>query len=355
MGSRFNYETNKPAVVVTTFVLLVSVVLSVSARLGTKYGSFRKLTHDDLAIIASLLFAILQDVCIALAVDSGYGDHQTDVSDGDLDQIMKKLFAASFFYILSLLLSKLSLVLFVQSVTPSIRDKWIARAVKAILLAWATVVIFGTAFQCSVPHTWDIWNGQCFNLFAWRYFVAASNIATDLLIIAQILVLIINIQTSISRRLTFFGIFAPRIFVVIAAMVELILLRQSTYTNDQTYRMYDLTIISVVIQCVSIVTASWPQLMPFLSWMQSNGLRLNNAQEKSSWSYNMTVQSQIQTISQDRKSKSRRAFASTVRRDQILVTQEWDVQSQSSAARIIREEEDELSHGSMQGSSDRSS
>jgi hypothetical protein len=89
MGSRFNYETNKPAVVVTTFVLLVSVVLSVSARLGTKYGLSRKLTHDDLAIIASLLFAILQDVCIALAVDSGYGDHQTDVSDGDLDQIMK--------------------------------------------------------------------------------------------------------------------------------------------------------------------------------------------------------------------------------------------------------------------------
>jgi hypothetical protein len=135
-------------------------------------------------------------------------------------------------------------------------------------------------------------------------------------------------------------------------MVELILLRQSTYTNDQTYRMYDLTIISVVIQCVSIVTASWPQLMPFLSWMQSNGLRLNNAQEKSSWSYNMTVQSQIQTISQDRKSKIRRAFAPTVRRDQLLVMQEWDVQSQSSAARIIREEDDELSHGAMQGSSD---
>lgn len=149
--------------------------------------------------------------------------------------------------------------------------------------------------------------------------------------------------------------------VVIAAMVELILLRQSTYTHDQTYRMYDLTIISVVIQCVSIVTASWPQLMPFLSWMQSNGLRLNNAQDKSSWSYNVTVQSQIQTSSQDRrgksksKSRSRAAFAPTVRRDQILVTQEWDVQSQSSAARIIREDEDELSHGAMQGSSDRSS
>ncbi|KUL84394.1 hypothetical protein ZTR_08829 [Talaromyces verruculosus] len=257
---------------------------------------------------------------------------------------------------MSLLLSKLSLVLFVQSVTPSIRDKWIARAVKAILLAWATVGIFGTAFQCSVPHTWDIWNGRCFNLLAWRYFVAASNIATDILIIAQIMLLIINIQTSISRRLTFFGIFAPRVFVVIAAMVELILLQQSTYTNDQTYRMYDLTIISVVIQCVSIVTASWPQLMPFLSWMHSNGLRLNNAQDKSSWSYNVTVQSQIQTSSQDRRGKSRsRAFAPMVRGDQILVTQEWDVQSQSSAARIIREEEDELSHGAMQGSSDRSS
>lgn len=143
--------------------------------------------------------------------------------------------------------------------------------------------------------------------------------------------------------------------VVITALVELILMRQSTYTNDQTYRMYDLTIISVVIQCVSIVTASWPQLMLFLSWMQSNGLRLNNVQDESSWSYYMTVQSQIQTSSQDRKSRSPRALAPTVRRDQILVTQEWDGQSQLSVARIIREEKDELSHGTMQGSSDRSS
>lgn len=89
MGSRFNYETNKPAVAVTTFVLLVSVILSVSARLGTKYGLFRKLTHDDLAIVASLLFAISQDIAIALAVDYGYGDHMTDVSNNNLDQIMK--------------------------------------------------------------------------------------------------------------------------------------------------------------------------------------------------------------------------------------------------------------------------
>lgn len=139
--------------------------------------------------------------------------------------------------------------------------------------------------------------------------------------------------------------------VVITAMIELILLRQSSYTDDQTYRMFDLTIISVTIQCVSIVTASWPQLMPFLSWMQSNGLRLNNAQDGSSWSYNVTVQSQIQASSQDRRGKNHRAFAPMVNRDQILVTQEWDVQSQSSAARMIREEEDGLSHVAMPGSS----
>ncbi|EEA21241.1 conserved hypothetical protein [Talaromyces marneffei ATCC 18224] len=294
MGSRFNYKTNKPAVAVTTFVLLVSVILSVSARLVTKYGLFRKLAHDDLAIIASLLFAILQDIGIALAVDSGYGDHQTDVSDGH---------------------------------SPGLGN-------------------------CGhLRHCIPMLRAAHMRYLEWP----ASNIATDLLIIAQIMVLIINIQTSISRRMMFFGIFAPRIFVVITALVELILMRQSTYTNDQTYRMYDLTIISVVIQCVSIVTASWPQLMLFLSWMQSNGLRLNNVQDESSWSYYMTVQSQIQTSSQDRKSRSPRALAPTVRRDQILVTQEWDGQSQLSVARIIREEKDELSHGTMQGSSDRSS
>lgn len=55
MGTRFKTESKDPAVNVTTWVLLVVVILSVSARLGTKFNLFHKLTIDDLLIVASLV------------------------------------------------------------------------------------------------------------------------------------------------------------------------------------------------------------------------------------------------------------------------------------------------------------
>ena len=55
MGTRFKTESKDPAVNVTTWVLLVVVILSVSARLGTKFNLFRKLTVDDLLMVGSLV------------------------------------------------------------------------------------------------------------------------------------------------------------------------------------------------------------------------------------------------------------------------------------------------------------
>lgn len=126
---------------------------------------------------------------------------------------------------------------------------------------------------------------------------------------------------------------------MVAIIAELALLKQSMHTNDPTYNMCVITILEVVIQCLSIVTACWGQLVPFLSWMRSNGLKLSLVNEPTSWTYKMSTQSQIVSKSRDRKSKfeSCDAFPLQMRRDQILVTQDWDVQSQSSVAHIIGE------------------
>jgi hypothetical protein len=63
---------------------------------------------------------------------------------------------------------------FIRSLTPSAKDKWLARGAEAIVYTWAVVAIFGTAFECSVPRTWDLWNGQCFNLVGGVYFVPVT-------------------------------------------------------------------------------------------------------------------------------------------------------------------------------------
>ncbi|KAJ5814482.1 hypothetical protein N7474_006259 [Penicillium riverlandense] len=366
MGSRFKGDTKDPAVNVTTWFLLVTIVFSVSARLGTKFRLFKKLTLDDLLIIASLVFGIGQSIVISLAVGSGYGKHYKEVSSAEVDQVMKNLFAGSLLYILSLMFSKLSLAVFIRSLTPSSKDKWLARAVEGIIYAWAVVAIFGTAFQCSVPRTWDFWDGQCFNVsmlmrlngnlqLAWRYFIAISNIVTDLLIFAQAMILIASIQTTLERRLIFVGIFLPRLCVVVATVVQFAFIKKGTETTDPTYTMCDITIFEVIIQCLSIVTACWGQLKPFLSWMRSNGLKLDGVEDPTSWNYKTSTRSQTRSKSRDRKSgfESHEIFPLPMRRDQILITQDWEVDSQSSRAHIIVESETSPWTGNRQQSPDR--
>jgi hypothetical protein len=89
MGTRFKGDTKDPAVNVTTWVLLVTIIFSVSARLVTKIRLFKRLTTDDLLIIASLVLGIGQSIVVSLAVGSGYGKHFKDVSSADMEQVMK--------------------------------------------------------------------------------------------------------------------------------------------------------------------------------------------------------------------------------------------------------------------------
>lgn len=89
MGTRFKSDTKDPAVNVTTWVLLVTIVFSVLARLVTKIRIFKRLTTDDLLIIASLILGIGQSIVVSLAVGSGYGKHSKDVSSAEMEQVMK--------------------------------------------------------------------------------------------------------------------------------------------------------------------------------------------------------------------------------------------------------------------------
>ena len=124
-----------------------------------------------------------------MAVGSGYGDHFKTISSSNFEQSLKVshlsipawlyvvyalswrncdstkwLYAAALLYYPSLCFSKLALAEFIRSLTPSTRDQLFARIMECLMGVWALVAMFGTAFECRTPRTWNVWNGQCIDL-----------------------------------------------------------------------------------------------------------------------------------------------------------------------------------------------
>ncbi|KAL4938963.1 hypothetical protein BDV06DRAFT_214690 [Aspergillus oleicola] len=285
MGRFANIDTRDPAVNVTTWFLIVVAALSVLIRLGTKCWVFRKLTSDDFLIIAALALCIAQSATISTAVAHGYGDHFTTVSSADFVQVMKCQYAASILYVASLCLSKLSLSTFIRNLTPVHRDHYLAAVLQAVIAILGVTGVIGTAFQCRLPRPWDYWRQECFNLCAWAYFLSAANIATDVAIIVQALLLIFGIQATWKKKLVFASVFLSRVFIIIPLIAEMILSHNAQNhpdSSDPTYASCDAQIASQIVQSMSILTACWGQVKPFLNQLKSNGLRIRGVEYQAS-------------------------------------------------------------------------
>ncbi|CAG7931922.1 unnamed protein product [Penicillium olsonii] len=327
MGTRFTGDSKDPEVNVTAWCLLVVVVLAVFARLGTKYHIFKRWTSDDFLVIVSSV------VTLSLAVAAGYGTHKKDVSDANFDQVMKNLWTASLLYIASLCFSKLSLVIFTLRLSPAAKDHRLGKIVAGLVVTWAIVAILGTAFECEVPRSWDFWNGKCINMEAWHYFVCLSNMATEALILTQAFLLIKGIHASFKKRLVFASIFLPRILVIGVIIAQLPLIRPATTSTDPSYDICDISVIEELVQCLSIVTACWGQLKPFLTWLKLEGrLRVNTGTGDT---YNLDSKSQFR--SRERKANADYGLPSRSEPLVVSVTRDWEVDSQSSQTHIIRE------------------
>lgn len=82
-------DTWTPAVNILTWFMLVTAILSVLTRLGTKYWIFRKLTVDDFLSIGAIVACIAQSIAVSIATAAGLGRHLDTLSDSRKTSLMK--------------------------------------------------------------------------------------------------------------------------------------------------------------------------------------------------------------------------------------------------------------------------
>lgn len=75
----------------------------------------------------------------------------------------KAQYAAFLLYIISVCLAKMSVVAMIWYITPNQRDRRILWGTGGIIIAWAFIAFWVSAFECHSPHVWNLYNGRCIN------------------------------------------------------------------------------------------------------------------------------------------------------------------------------------------------
>ncbi|CAI7569436.1 unnamed protein product [Penicillium glandicola] len=336
-------NTWTPAVNVLTWFMLVTAILSVLTRLGTKYFIFRKWTLDDGLAATSTMLCIGQSIAVSLATANGLGQHREMLSDLKIESMMKAEYAATILFIASICFSKLSLLVFIRNLTPASLDRRFALVLGILIGLWAITSIFTAAFQCHLPQTWNYLHGTCFDRAAWWNYLGVTNILSEAGIMGQALLVIVRIQTDLSRKASLSSVFLIRVILIIAIICQLLYARQTLSSADSTYDTWVVAVSTQVAQTLSIVTACSPQFKPFLDNLQSSGMGIGMTSSNNYGSKHRTYG--VSTFKASRRNQDTRSETHELvpmphegtNQTIITSTREDDTESQSSQTNIIME------------------
>ncbi|KAJ6134019.1 hypothetical protein N7523_000341 [Penicillium sp. IBT 18751x] len=332
-----------PAINVLTFFMLVTSILSVFTRLGTKYFMVRKWGLDDFMSIGAMFACVGQSIAVSIATKSGLGQHLLSLSDGQRVSMMKAQYAANILFIASMACSKLALIMFIRSLTPATLDRRFALGLGVFVLLWTIAGVFTAAFQCSVPDTWDYLHGKCFHLVAWWNYLGITNILSEVGIVAQALLVILRIQADFHKKAVLASVFLLRIIVVVAIICQLAYAHENEHTIDPSWDTWTVAISTQMAQSLSIVTACSPQFKPFLDSLRSSGMSLGDSSyESKQRTYGATSYYKSSRAGRAGDTRSDTHELVSIHGDgnnHTTVTSmvDCDSESQSSQAQIIRE------------------
>jgi hypothetical protein len=184
---------------VLAFITLVIRLVSRRPELTGPFG------WDDAIITLAYILAVPVVVFAHIGCPKGLGKDIWMVPFPEIPNILRLFYLCQGFYVSSVNLVKIALLLFLLRVFP---NYWFRR------LCWlmvGIVALFGTAFtmfsifQCSpINHVWNQWDGihegKCINIYVGSYVNAAINMTLDIVILLMPMPMLIKMNATYSRR-----------------------------------------------------------------------------------------------------------------------------------------------------------
>ncbi|KAI0506379.1 hypothetical protein F5B22DRAFT_451557 [Xylaria bambusicola] len=258
------------------FIFVVSV-LTVAARLGTKYALTRRLGWDDYIMLTAQVAYLAQCISISIGVADDLGVPAREISDAAIDTFLKAEYASIVFYIISLALIKCSISAFIRQLSRSTTHRNLDWALQGTIGLWVLTSVLVSLFQCALPTPWDYFHGVgCVDRRAWWTYVAILNILTDIFTVALYAFIIGRLQIPRSKKIIVLSIFFVRLLVVGISAAQLAVFLELFSYSDPTGSLWIPIILNQTTLVISTITACAPYLRPFMESLESNVNRVES-------------------------------------------------------------------------------
>ncbi|KAI3333138.1 hypothetical protein F4824DRAFT_473346 [Ustulina deusta] len=223
---------------------------------------------DDLAILIAWACSLALDILIALQTRYGLGKHVADIPpDTDFTTSNILFYAHQPIYYISVLVTKVSIILFYFQLLPQQSYRTFLRVMMAIAILTGLTSTIAGIFQCNpIARAWnaDI-HGTCFNQPALFFANGGLNIAQDLILYILPTRILWSMNLPLKQRIALIGVFVVGGLTIIAGIIRIPSLKEAVVSPDPTWDHVGSSIWSSIECNVGIVCACLVHLKPLIA------------------------------------------------------------------------------------------
>ncbi|OCK74153.1 hypothetical protein K432DRAFT_410102 [Lepidopterella palustris CBS 459.81] len=269
----------------TTWFLMVTMILATSTRIIVRYTTQHVPGFDDILVLVATAFGIGSAIAISLAVNKGLGRRISSLGQTEIDTLQKEVYAATILYVLTVAVSKLSIMIFFTRLAVAQTHKTIVLILTAVIGSWSIAAVFGVAFQCPTPTPWNVFSGQCVSLLSFWIGISVVDIITDVVMIALPVNIVWSLQMSPGKKIIVIFVFSVRLIVIITSIIRLVYLSRIISSSDPSFDSIPYGIVTQCHSTLSVIVACSPSLKPFMDHAKSGMLNISLWQHTAGTTY----------------------------------------------------------------------
>ncbi|KAG9231786.1 hypothetical protein BJ875DRAFT_105796 [Amylocarpus encephaloides] len=256
--SRQEFYTHEVYILVSLASLVVAIRCYSRIKLDIGMGA------DDWAMVAALSTYIIESGTSIGITNNKFGQHLYYLTTREVMIALKYFYITEIFFLLSIMLIKVSILLFFIRIFPGGNHRKMIWGLMALLLITHMTSVCTAIFQC-VPFrgNWENWMYKsppvkCINVYAAILASAGSSLALDILILVFPIPILWKLKLAWNKKIQLLLIFSVGIFVVICACARIPTLKLMKASRDPSWDQQPVAVWSGLEAVTGIICGSLP-------------------------------------------------------------------------------------------------